>query len=208
MIQRVLISGINGKLGSAIAKSLAKDYIIEGHYRSECLEQSIQNGFDLIIDATSALTIHEHMAIYLKHQVPVIIATSGIWPSAAEDYIKQANFPLIIAPNLSKSFRQFVTTAQTLQQNMTVKTIIETHHHHKKDSPSGSSLFLSHRLNNAPIQSLRVNKYIAKHEIIFTSGDDIIKLTHESNSPGAFIPGLIEAIEEITTINKGCLFLT
>lgn len=206
MIQRILISGINGKLGSVIAKSLAKDYIIEGHHRSECLEQSIQKGFDLIIDATSALTIHEHMAIYLKYRVPVIIATSGISPSDAEAYIKQASFPLIIAPNLSISFRQFVAVALSLQQNMTVKTIIETHHHHKKDSPSGSSLFLSDRLNNAPIQSLRVDEYIAKHEIIFTNGDDKTTLTHENNSPSAFIPGLVEAIEQITTINQGCLF--
>ena len=208
MRQSILISGISGRLGRSIKDALAPHHIIHGHHKHQSLEECIKtSGCDMIIDASSSLSIHAHIAIYLNAKIPTIILTSGITPQAAVDYCQRAHFPFIIVPNLSKGFRDFLQTALQLNKQYPALKITETHSSHKKDSPSGSSLFLSHKLGGVDIESKRVEQYIAKHEIIFSSEHDTITLSHTTTSPKAFMCGVLTAIEKINTVSHGMILL-
>jgi 4-hydroxy-tetrahydrodipicolinate reductase len=206
-MEQILISGIHGKIGEKIKQHLLCDYTILGHCKPQSLSLRIQEtNPDLIIDVTSALTIHEHLATYNKFEIPTIIGTSGLSPTEAHLIAKKSAFPLLIVPNFSLSFQQFFQSAVLLSQQHPVLKIIETHHKTKVDTPSGSSLYLAHALQHPPIQSQRINAYIAKHEVVFDS--DGISLSHVIQSPDAFMSGVVAAISHISNTQRGEVMLS
>ena len=82
-------------------------------------------------------------------------------------------------------------------------SIRETHHKHKKDLPSGTALFLAEELNillnlkekeeKIPIEALRIDEAIGKHEISCALQDEKITLTHEALNRKAFARGALLA---------------
>lgn len=207
-MKRILISGINGRIGQAIKKNIESKFAVYGHLRSEDLSHCIESVKpDIIIDVTSSNSIKAHLAIYLQHKIPTIIGTSGLSPQEAFHITETCHFPLLIIPNFSQSFQFFLQQAKVLHYKYPAYKIIETHCNTKVDSPSSSSLFLSHALNNAPIRSLRISNYIAKHEIYFGQPSNHMTLAHTINEPKDFIPGVIAAINYIQTMRQGQVFI-
>ncbi len=211
IIERILISGINGKLGQAIHAELSKQYTLIGHYKHECLTTKIlSSNPDLIIDVSSAQTITKHLDIYLQLQKPTIVGTSGLSPQQAAQYTQQACFPLLIVPNFSHGFRMLLQQAITLRPHYSNIDIIETHHQSKKDTPSGSSLFLANALHY-PVQKIiskRVPEYTASHQVVFHSPYDSFSLQHSLYAPEMFIAGVIEAIAHIQRLTHGEVMLS
>lgn len=207
-MKNILISGMYGRLGQSIANALSEHHLIP-HQKGECLDQQLStHSIDIVIDVTAASTIKTHVQHYLKHQIPTLIGTSGISPEDAQHYCQQAQFPFLIVPNFSQGFRLLYQQAALLKTSFSCEVIIETHHENKLDSPSGSSLYLSALLDQAPIQSKRVPDYIAKHDIIMKNHHhERIILSHASYSPDAFIPGVLSALSHLATIQQGEVFL-
>jgi 4-hydroxy-tetrahydrodipicolinate reductase len=76
--------------------------------------------------------------------------------------------------------------------------IIDIHHRHKKDSPSGTALSLAKTItdNNgkAPqISSLRLGEEFGQHEIIFSGEHESIGLFHKTSNRRSYAQGAIEA---------------
>ena len=67
---KILISGAQGKLGSAICTKLRSVCQIIKHTKQDDLSAMLAlHRPDLIIDVTSHICIHEHIAIYQKHAI-------------------------------------------------------------------------------------------------------------------------------------------
>ncbi|MEK6734567.1 MAG: dihydrodipicolinate reductase C-terminal domain-containing protein [Pseudomonadota bacterium] len=76
--------------------------------------------------------------------------------------------------------------------------IIDIHHQHKKDSPSGTALSLAQTIidnsqKNPQISSLRLGEELGSHEVIFSGPDDSIILTHKTYSRKSYAKGAIAA---------------
>lgn len=205
----LLISGISGKLGQAVKKHLQARYTVHGHTRNMCLVETIKKVKpDIILDVTSALSVHHHLDIYLALCIPTIIGTSGLQPKESYKYVTQCNFPLLIVPNFSLSFQSFFKQALALNKLHPVTNIIETHHMTKIDKPSGSSLYLSYALRDAPIESHRLDCYIAKHEVIFAAPHEKLILTHQITHPDAFLTGVDASLQQLQKIHCGTVLTT
>lgn len=201
---KILISGHNGKLGSRIKNTLHKTHTIIGHNRHECLdEKMIHFKPCCIIDVTSSLSIQQHIKIYLKHQIPIIIGSSGISPKKAREIKELAHFPLLIVPNFSTQFQSFAQQVIEIHKSYPITKIIETHHQSKIDSPSGSALYLSSVLDHCPIESHRVPKYIAQHTVEYTVNQKKQYLTHTISSPEEFIEGVMAALISLKKHQNG-----
>ncbi|MCP8352303.1 dihydrodipicolinate reductase C-terminal domain-containing protein [Candidatus Synchoanobacter obligatus] len=207
-IKTILISGIQGKLGSVIHQRLASTYHIIGHRRQDTLNTLIHETKPcLIIDVSSAQCIHQHMRVYHQHQIPTLIGASGLSPDEAMQHTKMATFPLLIVPNFSLSFHAFLNQAIILNKQFPSCQIIETHHQSKVDQPSATSLYIAKALNNPPIISKRISTYTAQHDIIFSSGHDTISISHQLSSHQAFIPGVLKSIKTLEHLNGGQIWL-
>jgi|AntRauTorckE5430_2_1112549.scaffolds.fasta_scaffold00045_2 4-hydroxy-tetrahydrodipicolinate reductase len=196
-METILINGHSGKFGQAIYQSLA-EYNRIGCNQTHTLMQALAlQTPDVIIDVTNSQTIYKLLPIYMDLKIPTIIGTSGIFPKDAYTISKKADYPLLIVPNFAKGLKDIIQSSLMLQKTASNIQIIETHHQSKLDSPSGTSQFLAHILGTQKITSHRVDKYIAKHEIIITLPNKTVTFTHEIKNLKEFIPGVLDSIQII-----------
>src|ERR1043166_6004793 len=101
-------------------------------------------GCDALIDFTRPEGTLHHLAICRKNNVRLIIGTTGF--SAADKQAISAasrDMAIVMAPNMSVGtnviFRLLETAARALGDGYDVE-IVEAHHRHKVDAPSGTAL--------------------------------------------------------------------
>ena len=74
--------------------------------------------------------------------------------------------------------------------------IIETHHKHKKDSPSGTALILKEVLSKyhePTISSIRGGEVPGIHEVQYIFGNEVLSISHTSYSKNIYAVGSIKA---------------
>ena len=97
-----------------------------------------------LIDFTRPEATLEHLAICRRHGVAMVIGTTG-FDAAGKQAIAAAaqEIPVVFAPNMSVGvnvvFRLLDVAARILDQGYDVE-IVEAHHRHKVDAPSGTAL--------------------------------------------------------------------
>lgn len=99
---------------------------------------------DCLIDFTRPEGTREHLAICRRHKVAMVIGTTGIdeqGKQAIADAAKE--IPVVFAPNMSVGvnvvFKLLDTASRILAEGYDVE-IVEAHHKHKIDAPSGTAL--------------------------------------------------------------------
>ena len=78
--------------------------------------------------------------------------------------------------------------------------ILEKHHVHKKDAPSGTAVAIRNVIRDVshaelPIESVREGEVVGMHQVIFESAGDTITLVHEAKSRRGFAEGAVRAAE-------------
>ena len=76
--------------------------------------------------------------------------------------------------------------------------IVETHHVHKQDAPSGTALTLARAATTAggrmpEIESIRAGEVIGDHVARFAGPDEILELSHRAQDRLIFVRGALEA---------------
>jgi hypothetical protein len=78
--------------------------------------------------------------------------------------------------------------------------ILEKHHVHKKDAPSGTAVAIRNVVHDAahaelPIESVREGDVVGMHQLTLDSAGDTITLVHEAKSRRGFAEGAVRAAE-------------
>jgi len=183
----------------------------------------------VIIDFTIPKCTLEVLKIASKLKKKVVIGTTG-FSKKEDKIIKQYSkkIPILKAGNMSLGINllMYITeiASKSLGNNFLSK-IFESHHKHKKDYPSGTALMLGKGIatgknknfykllgkkylnkKNFPygkkinFNSIRKGKIIGKHEVIFSSGKEIITLNHEAFDRALYSEGALTAAKWL--INK------
>ncbi|HEX5637802.1 MAG TPA: 4-hydroxy-tetrahydrodipicolinate reductase, partial [Gammaproteobacteria bacterium] len=104
----------------------------------------IENNFDVLIDFTSVDSTLDHIEFCKEHNKKLVIGTTGF--SADEKLIIEhaaRDIAIVFAPNMSVGvnlcFKLLQMAASVLGDDVDVE-IIEAHHRHKVDAPSGTAL--------------------------------------------------------------------
>jgi 4-hydroxy-tetrahydrodipicolinate reductase len=153
---------------------------------------------DVIIDVSSIESTQEVLSLAVRHRKPLIIGSTG-HDSALKASITQASahIPLLLSSNFSLGIALCKQLTRHLSQSLASYSIdiIETHHIHKKDSPSGTSLSLAQAtgMPNIPITSHRTGETIGEHTLVFTSPHEKIELKHTALSRDLFAHGALRA---------------
>lgn len=85
--------------------------------------------------------------------------------------------------------------------------MVETHHVHKLDAPSGTANTLAEVLNpldpaSIDIESIREGEVIGQHEVFFTGAADQITIGHSATDRTLFARGAIDAALWLDQLNK------
>lgn len=153
---------------------------------------------------------------------PSVIGTTGLSDEHRGRIKEMAQVvPIVLAPNMSVGvnllFKLTSEVAEILGLDYNVE-IIETHHRHKKDSPSGTAVHLAERVANAlgldygqhvthgregivgerPVKeigmhSVRGGDAVGEHTVRFAGDGETLELTHRAHSRDNFARGALIA---------------
>ena len=177
---------------------------------------------DVIIDFTVPKCTLEVLKIALKQKKRVVIGTTG-FTLKEENVIKKISkkIPILKAGNMSLGINllMYLTeiASKALSSNFQSK-VFEAHHKFKKDHPSGTALMLGRGIaigknknfygiigkkylnkkkfpygKKINFNSIRKGKIIGEHEVLFSSGKEIIRLNHEAFDRKLYSEGALTA---------------
>ncbi|MCB1556347.1 MAG: 4-hydroxy-tetrahydrodipicolinate reductase [Alphaproteobacteria bacterium] len=156
------IAGCTGRVGSILVEEL-----LSGHWEGLTLAGgSVKTGFphpdgpyfvteradelfdvsDLVIDFTTPAATAQHLWQAAKHHKPLIVATTGL-SKQQQDELQDAarEAPILYSANMSLGVNLLAAlveqAAARLGPDWDIE-ILETHHKHKIDAPSGTALAL------------------------------------------------------------------
>ena len=184
---------------------------------------------DIIIDFTVPECTLNILKIASRLKKKVVIGTTG-FTQKEEDLIKKYSKTITIlkAGNMSVGINllMYLTeiASKSLNNNFLSK-VLEVHHRHKKDHPSGTALMLGKGIADGKkknlyklmgkkflnkksfpygkkinFNSLRKGEVIGQHEVKFSSGKEIITLNHEAFDRTLYSEGALTAAKWL--INK------
>jgi 4-hydroxy-tetrahydrodipicolinate reductase len=168
------------------------------------------------LDVTVAGLGAPHGLAMLAAGVRPVIGTSGVSPAdtAALDADARARgLGGLVVPNFSLGIQLLQRAARLAVESFPRLEIIEEHHEHKRDAPSGTAADTAARLAAAlgrppesiPIHSVRLPGRYAHHEVRLGGEGELLSIRHDMSGPTAFGPGLLLALRyAATATGVGC----
>jgi len=196
----------------------------------DSLDRAIQKAgskVDVVIDFTTAEASLAHAAIAAEHKVALVVGSTGFSTDAREAIVAAAaNIPMVMAPNMSVGVNLLLKIAAEVAEGLGSDyevEILEMHHRHKVDAPSGTALRLAEvvaeklgrrldrdiiytrrgTIGERPrsqigVQSLRGGDMVGEHTIYFIGEGERLELTHRAWSRDQFATGAVRAARWIT----------
>ncbi|MDP1836255.1 MAG: dihydrodipicolinate reductase C-terminal domain-containing protein [Chlamydiales bacterium] len=200
-----------GKMGRMVEQAATQrghEIIAICGSRHECsngrdISEKLVAEADVCIDFSHPDIVIKHIEILTALKKTIVIGTTG-WDAhlpSVSDSVAKAGVGLIHGPNFSLGvnlFYRIVANASTLLRDYDVG-IMEEHHRHKADSPSGTARHIAHILQKPidGIASARYGSVPGTHRVLFDSPVDSIVLEHTARNREGFANGAISAAEWI-----------
>ena len=213
-----------GKMGKEIENVL----ISRGHNINKIIDKDSEISFEnteVAIIFTSPEATFEQIKNCLDANVRVVCGSTG-WTQQLdeiENYCRKSNGGFLYSPNFSIGVNLFYKLNDYLNEIMTnhknySASILEKHHSEKVDKPSGTAIkiandiisksdYNSWTLNEnenkdmLKIRSEREGDQKGHHSVIFSSDDDIIRISHTAKSRFAFALGAVISAEFLVDKN-------
>jgi 4-hydroxy-tetrahydrodipicolinate reductase len=187
-----------------------------------CDLASIIDAVDVIIDFTRPESTLNALTICRKHGKRLVIGTTGFTPMQRSEIEQGAHdIPIMLAPNMSVGvnlcLKLLEITAKVIGEDSDIE-IIEAHHRHKIDAPSGTALrmgeviaktlgkdlqesavYARHGHTGARIPKsigfsvIRAGDIIGEHTVLFAEEGERIEITHKASSRATFAKGAMRA---------------
>ena len=195
-----------GKLGVRLKNSIA----------------AAADDFDVLIDFTNPDLTLANLAECVRLKKAMVIGTTGLSSEQKQILSDQAHHTAVVfAPNMSVGINLLLDilhrAASVLQEGYDVE-IIETHHRHKVDAPSGTALRLGEvvadamgrnleecavygrqgmtgprKANEIGFETIRAGDVVGDHTVLFASEGERIEITHKASSRMTFAKGAVRA---------------
>jgi 4-hydroxy-tetrahydrodipicolinate reductase len=206
---KITIVGITGRMGQEVSK-LLKSNEIAGGISSRTTDAEFENlikNSSVVIDFSTSQIALKAAEYCAKYQVPFVCGTTGF---SDEDFKKlkmcSNQTPVLYASNFSIGIflmSRLIQMSEKILDDFDI-SIIDRHHNKKKDSPSGTTLFLASQLNKSPqIVSLRVGGVAGDHICNFTGDDEEITISHRSFNRRVFASGAVKCAFWLVSQKKG-----
>lgn len=202
---KIAISGY-GKMGHMVEKVL-EGKGIECSGKSEDIKTFDKDlaAESVCIDFTTPAAFRENYRFLAENFKAVVVGTTG-WNDIRDEvtsYFEKCGTTMIYASNFSIGVNIFFALAGFVSEMMGQTGgyspyIIEKHHCHKLDAPSGTAKTLGEIIDanmnvHTDIQSVRCGEIPGIHSIGFEGSNDRITITHEAFSREGFAQGAVEA---------------
>ena len=224
---KLVISGCCGRMGSRIAslavqgktfrlvgaveapghERLGRPFMT-GHHQSPVITDDAQGAFrdgEVVIEFTAPAVTVAHAKLSGALRIPMVIGTTGLSDGELKRLrAASRRIPIVFSPNMSLGvnvlFELVRIAAQRLGQAYDIE-VVEAHHRHKKDAPSGTAKRLAQVLADArrqpvgaiPVHAVRAGDIIGDHTVILAGPSERLELVHRAHSRDVFAQGALTA---------------
>jgi len=200
-----MVAGV-GELGVAIEDNLER----------------VIDQFDVLIDFTAPAATLAHLDICRRHGKRIVIGTTGFSDEQKQQIEAAATeIGVVFAPNMSVGvnlcLKLLDMAARVLGDDVDIE-VIEAHHRHKVDAPSGTALrmgevvaeALGRDLNECAVygregitgardrktigfETIRAGDIVGEHTVMFAAEGERVEITHKASSRMTFASGAVRA---------------
>ncbi|MDO5653274.1 MAG: 4-hydroxy-tetrahydrodipicolinate reductase, partial [Brachymonas sp.] len=193
--------------------------------------QALQ-GADALIDFTRPEGTLAHLAECRKHGVNLVIGTTGFTDAQKAQIAEAAqDIAIVMAPNMSVgvnvTFKLLEMAAKALSTGYDIE-IIEAHHRHKVDAPSGTALKMGEVIADAlgrdlkdcavyeryghtgerdpstiGFATIRGGDIVGDHTVLFAGTGERIEISHKAGSRAGYAQGSLRAVRFLAGKKSG-----
>ena len=253
---RVAVAGASGRMGHMLIEALtaSDDCVLAGAldmpgspalgqdaaaflgrtsgvHISADLKSGLANA-QVLIDFTRPEGTMAHLAACRELGVKMVIGTTGLSDAQKTEIAAQAQHIAIVhSPNMSVGvnvvMRLLDMAARALNQGYDIE-VIEAHHRHKVDAPSGTALAMGEVLASAlgrnlkdcavygregvtgerdpstiGFATIRGGDIIGDHTVLFAGTGERIEIAHKSSSRAGYAQGSLRSVRFLSTRTTG-----
>jgi len=188
--------------------------------------------FDVLIDFTRPEATMAHLQICRNHGKRMVIGTTGFSEQQrAEIGAAAKDIAILLAPNMSVGVNlclKLLQTAATVLGDEVDIEIIEAHHRHKEDAPSGTAVRMGEVIaetlgrdlkecavygregftgprdrHTIGFESIRAGDIVGEHTVMFVGSGERVEITHRASSRMTFAGGAARAAQWLMQHDSG-----
>lgn len=208
-----------------LQKELPKDTIV-----TNSMKELLQN-CDVVIDFSAPQATEDLLENALKNPTPLVIATTGFTPHQQNLMMEASKeMPVLYSSNMSVGIallKRLVEQVSSTLRDFDIE-IVEQHHKHKIDSPSGTALTLgefaakgrgldldkvrisgrdgqigARTKDEIAVMALRGGDIVGKHTVGFYNDGEFLELNHTATSRDTFSKGALRASKWLVNQESG-----
>ena len=230
---RIIMHGCNGHMGQVITGIVNEDKDAEIVAGIDLVDNR-DNGYpvfkslkdcdveaDVVIDFASAKAEDALIDACVEKKLPVVVCTTGLSGEQLAK-IREASRKVAVLKSANMSLgvnillKLLQDAAKVLAPAGFDMEIVEKHHKHKLDAPSGTAIAMADSINEAlgngytytydrsrrrqerdpkeiGISAVRGGNIVGEHEVIFAGLDEVIEFKHTAYSKAVFAKGAVSA---------------
>lgn len=187
--------------------------------------------FDVLIDFTLPESTLENVKWCREQKKAMVIGTTGLGDQQQAIHDAGTDIAIVFAPNMSIGvnlcFKLTEIAARVLGDDVDIE-VIEAHHRHKIDAPSGTAVRLGEILADTldrdlktcavygregrtgprerktiGFETIRAGDIVGDHTVLFAGAGERIEITHRASSRATFASGALRAAQWIAAKSTG-----
>jgi 4-hydroxy-tetrahydrodipicolinate reductase len=235
---RVAVSGAGGRMGRLAAETVAA---AEGMTLAACFDphhggtvvagvevcgsREEVGSADVVVEFTTPDVVMDNLRAWRASGSHAVVGTSGFDEARLEALrIQWGAAPpnCLVVPNFSIGAVLMMRFAEIAAPNFSAAEVVELHHDHKADAPSGTALATAARMAAAggrqeravrseelvagargadaagvPVHAVRLPGMLAHQEVLLGSPGETLTIRHDTTDRVAFMPGVLLAIRAV-----------
>ena len=221
-MKKLIINGINGKMGKNVAELAKNEFEVFGVDLN--VGQTPNTSFDIfdfkadaVIDFSHHLAYQKLLQYSLETKTPLVICSTGFTQEELKEIeLASKKVPIFLSFNMSLGINvmsYLVSKATKLLAEFDVE-IVEKHHNQKIDAPSGTAMMLLNSVEKSKeiqpifgregrwdkrnksevgVHAVRGGTVIGEHEVGFYGEHERVVISHTAESREVFAKGAILA---------------
>ncbi len=227
---RVGVLGAKGKVGATMVAAVeaAKDLTFTaGVDAGDPLSQLVDSRTEVVIDFTHPDVVMDNLRFLIDNGIHAVVGTTGFTDervSQVREWLAaKPDGAVLIAPNFAIGAVLSMHFAQQAARFFESVEVIELHHPHKADAPSGTAARTARLIADArkglppnpdatstgldgargadvdgiPVHSVRLAGLVAHQEVLFGTLGETLTIRHDSFDRTSFVPGVLLAVRKV-----------
>ncbi|QRY63876.1 4-hydroxy-tetrahydrodipicolinate reductase [Gordonia sp. PDNC005] len=229
---RTGVLGSNGKVGKAIIEGVegSSDAVFTvGVDKGDSLQAFVDSETSVVVDFTHPDAVMDNLKFLIDNGIHAVVGTTGFTPerlAAVTEWLgTNPRSGVLIAPNFAIGAVLSMHFAQQAARFFDSVEVVELHHPHKADAPSGTAgrtaqLIAAARaeaglgpspdatstgieeargadVDGVRVHSIRLAGLVAHQEVLFGTQGETLTIRHDSIDRNSFVPGVLLGVREI-----------